>query len=191
MQRVPFGGADRLIPLLDDAVRRESTSATTLKVKDSLKDLINAGAIDLPAEVQRPGAEAYGRHLLYRSDELAYVVVAMAWGAGQGTPIHDHAGVWCVEGVWRGELEVTQYDLRERQGDRYRFERQERFNARPGDSGALIPPYEYHTLANLQPDSTTVTIHVYGRDLDDCCIFEPLADADWYQRRVKDLRYDN
>lgn len=191
MQRVSFGGDDRLIPLLDGAVRRDTTAATTLEVKDALKDLINAGVIDLPAAVQRPGAESYGRHLLYRSDALGYVVVAMAWGAGQGTPIHDHAGVWCVEGVWRGELEVTQYDLREQDGERYRFDRQERFNARPGDSGALIPPYEYHTLANLRPDETTVTIHVYGRDLNDCCIFEPLAGDGWYRRRVKDLQYDS
>jgi predicted metal-dependent enzyme (double-stranded beta helix superfamily) len=191
MQRVDFGGSDRLIPLIDEAVRQRTVAATTLGVKDSLKALINGGAIDLPAEVQVPGPDTYGRHLLYRSDDLQYVVVAMAWGAGQGTPIHDHAGVWCVEGVWCGELEVTQYDLREQEGDRFRFERQERFNARPGDSGALIPPYEYHTLANLRPDETTVTIHVYGRDLDDCCIFEPASDAGWYRKQVKDLRYDN
>jgi hypothetical protein len=36
-----------------------------------------------------------------------------------------------------------------------------------------------------------VTIHVYGRDLDDCCIFEPASDAGWYRKQVKDLRYDN
>jgi predicted metal-dependent enzyme (double-stranded beta helix superfamily) len=108
MQRVDFGGSDRLMPLIDEAVRQRTVAATTLGVKDSLKALINGGAIDLPAEVQVPGPDTYGRHLLYRSDDLQYVVVAMAWGAGQGTPIHDHAGVWCVEGVWCGELEVTQ-----------------------------------------------------------------------------------
>ena len=114
----------------------------------------------------------------------------MAWGAGQATPLHDHSGVWCVEGVWRGVLRVTQFELREHEGDFYRFERQERFNAQPGDSGALIPPYEYHTLANHLTDETTVTLHVYERDLEQCCMFLPTDRRDWYVRRVRALGYD-
>ncbi|MEZ5332487.1 MAG: hypothetical protein R2991_10645 [Thermoanaerobaculia bacterium] len=32
----------------------------------------------------------------------------------------------------------------------------------------------------------SVTLHVYGRDLDRCAIFQPLTDG-WYQRHFKDL----
>ncbi len=191
MLKVEFGGVDRLVPLLDDAVQRPTCAATTLCVKDGLRDLINGGAIELPPEVLVPGPTSYGRHLLYRSEEHGYVVVVMAWGVGQGTPVHDHAGVWCVEGVWRGELEVTQYDLREQEGERYRFERQEQFKAHPGDSGALIPPYEYHTLSNLLPEESTITLHVYGAELADCGIFEPVGDGDWYARQTRHLTYDS
>ena len=35
----------------------------------------------------------------------------MTWGPGQGTPLHDHAGMWCVEGVLEGRIEVARYDL--------------------------------------------------------------------------------
>ncbi len=189
MLAIPFGGADRLIPMLDDAVTAANVARTTRSIKNGLKALINERALELPAEAQVPGDSAYGRHLLYRSDEHGYVVVAMAWGAGQGTPVHDHAGVWCVEGVWSGVLRVTQYDLQDRDGERFRFERQERFNARPGDSGALIPPYEYHTLENVSSSDTTVTVHVYQRDLESCCIFEPVDDAGWYERRTRALSY--
>jgi len=191
MLRVDFGGADRLIPILDDAARQPTAAGTAQQVKDGLRDLINEGAIDLPDSALVPGDDAYGRHLLYRSEEHDYVVVTMAWGIGQGTPIHDHAGVWCVEGVWRGELEVTQYDLKEQAGERFRFERQEQFKAHPGDSGALIPPYEYHTLANLSPHEPTITLHVYARDLDACSVFEPATPSGWYQRQLKGLSYDN
>jgi predicted metal-dependent enzyme (double-stranded beta helix superfamily) len=38
-------------------------------------------------------------------------VIAMSWGPGQGTPLHDHDAMWCVEGVWLGELEITRYEL--------------------------------------------------------------------------------
>ena len=48
-------------------------------------------------------------------------MVAMTWGPGQGTPIHDHAGIWCVEGVIQGEMTVTSYQVQEQKGDLYRF----------------------------------------------------------------------
>jgi predicted amidohydrolase YtcJ len=33
----------------------------------------------------------------------------MVWDRGQGTRLHDHGGNWCVEAVYRGEIEVTSY----------------------------------------------------------------------------------
>ena len=35
----------------------------------------------------------------------------MTWGPGQGTPVHDHGGLWCVEGVVEGQIAVTRYDV--------------------------------------------------------------------------------
>ena len=35
----------------------------------------------------------------------------MVWQPGQQTPIHDHGGVWCVEGVYQGHMHITQYDV--------------------------------------------------------------------------------
>ena len=40
-----------------------------------------------------------------------YSVVVMVWDRNQGTPLHDHAGVWCVECVYRGRIRVTSFDL--------------------------------------------------------------------------------
>ena len=50
------------------------------------------------------------------------IAVVMTWGPGQRTPLHDHAGIWCVEGVVEGRMDVTQYDLVEQTHDAYRFE---------------------------------------------------------------------
>ena len=69
MLRVDFGGADRLIPILDEAARQATCAATAQHVKDGLRDLINDGAIELPDSALEPGDDTYGRHLLYRSDE--------------------------------------------------------------------------------------------------------------------------
>lgn len=188
MQQVAFAGVDRLVEVLDRGVRQPDTESLTREIKDGLCGLIREGGIELPPEVQRPGKDSYGRHLLYRSDDHGYVVVAMAWGPGQGTPVHDHAGVWCVEAVCSGEMTVVQYDLVEQDGERFRFETQGTVQSGPGAGGALIPPFDYHTLANARDDGTSITLHVYGRDLERCAIFEPLGDG-WYRRRFKDLSY--
>ena len=41
----------------------------------------------------------------------------MTWGPGQRTALHDHAGIWCVEGVVEGEMAVTRYELLEEEED--------------------------------------------------------------------------
>ena len=41
--------------------------------------------------------------------EGRYTAVVMTWGPGQGTAMHDHGGLWCVEGVVEGAMTVTQY----------------------------------------------------------------------------------
>ena len=188
MLQTSFAGRDRLTGLLDDSVVLGSPEEVTSAVKEALCGLVRERALDLPYEATQPGRDSYGRYLLYRSDEHDYVVVAMAWGPGQGTPVHDHAGVWCVEAVLSGEMLVQQYDLVEDHGDRCRFEPQESVQAGPGAGGALIPPFEYHTLANALADRASITLHVYGRDLDRCAIFEPAGDG-WYDRRERELSY--
>jgi predicted metal-dependent enzyme (double-stranded beta helix superfamily) len=190
MQQVAFNGIERLVEVLDRGVARGDAEAITQAIKDGLCGLIREGGVELPPQVRRPGTDSYGRHLLYRSDEHGYVVVAMAWGPGQGTPVHDHAGIWCVEAVCEGEMTVVQYDLVEQDGERFRFEPQGTVQSGPGAGGALIPPFDYHTLANAGENVTAITLHVYGRDLERCAIFEPLPDG-WHRRLFKDLSYSS
>ena len=184
-----FTGAEQLISALDEACTQATDEAVALRVKDQLEYLLRSGSIQLPQGATVPGEDSYGRHLLYASEEHGYHIVSMAWGAGQGTPLHDHAGVWCVEGVWTGNMEVVQHELLEEDGDRCRFDRKDRVHAGPGNCGSLIPPFEHHTLANADPSSTSVTLHIYGAELTECSIFEPLGDG-WYQRQLKPLTYD-
>ena len=80
MQIVEFQGASRLIPLLDEAVRRADPFKTTHAIKDLLCQLFRAHDVELPAGICKPCTESYARRLLYRSEELGYTVVAMTWG---------------------------------------------------------------------------------------------------------------
>ena len=111
----------------------------------------------------------------------------MTWGPGQRTPLHDHAGIWCVEGVVQGRMDVTQYDLVETAGTAYRFEAKGCVHAAVGSAGCLIPPFEYHVLANAL-DEPSITLHVYGGEMTSCHVFEP-AGSGRYVRCERALGY--
>lgn len=179
-----------LIDRLDASVAMGEVHTVTSHVKTALCDLIRANDLEIPAEFVRPLEEHYARRLLFRNAKLGYTAVVMTWGPGQTTCLHDHAGMWCVEGVVVGQMNVTRFDLVETVEDRFRFAEVEQVRAGVGSSGALIPPYEYHVLGNALPDQASVTLHVYGGEMKRCGIYEPQADGLW-TRSVKPLRYDD
>ena len=137
-----------------------------------------------------PSPDRYARRLVYADAWGRFVVIAMTWGPGQKTPLHDHAGVWCVEVVVDGRMEVVSYQLLEENKSlgHCRFERRETVAAPPASSGALIPPFEHHVFSNAG-EEVAHTLHVYGGPMNRCDIFEPLA-AGWWQRVHRELRYD-
>jgi 3-mercaptopropionate dioxygenase len=180
--------AGELIDRLREAVALGDPAAVTERVQHDLEALIAAG-LDLGERFRRPRQDGYARRLLHREPDGRFSVVVMTWGPGQGTPLHDHAGIWCVEGVVDGRLEVARYELvaADEEGTHH-FAERGRTGAGVGACGALIPPFEYHTLANAAGDRTAITIHVYGGDMDQCSVFEPRADGGWV-RHEKQLSF--
>jgi predicted metal-dependent enzyme (double-stranded beta helix superfamily) len=177
-----------LIERLSEAFALGDVVAVTRRIQDDLATLIGEG-LDLGERYRHPRDDGYARRLFHRDPEGRFSVVAMTWGPGQGTPLHDHAGIWCVEGVVEGALEVARYELLDEADDGvHRFAERGRTSAGVGSSGALIPPFEYHTLANASDDRVAVTLHVYGGDMDHCSVFEPRAEGG-YLRRVKELSF--
>ena len=178
---VEFKGRDKLIAKIDAAVALGDPQAVTAALRSALCSMIRDPDIQLPDCVHEPIADHYARRELYRSERHGYSVVAMTWGPSQGTPVHDHSGMWCVEGVWDGELEITQYELVEHEGDRFRFRPAGGMQAGPGSAGSLIPPHEYHTICNPDPARVAVTLHIYKGPMDYCSKFHPV-DGEWYAR---------
>lgn len=176
-----------LIARLDAAVRLGDAAAVTVRVKHELEGAIRGRRVALPDRFHGTRPDGYARRLLHRSDALGYTAVVMTWAPGQRTPLHDHAGIWCVEGVVEGRMDVTQYDLVEESGDGYRFEAKGCVHAAVGSAGCLIPPFEYHVLANAI-DRPSITLHVYGSEMTTCHVFEPLADGR-YVRKERALCY--
>jgi predicted metal-dependent enzyme (double-stranded beta helix superfamily) len=152
-------------------------------------ELIKSKAVSLPDCVFEPVEGHYARRELYACPERGTTIVAMTWAPDQGTPIHDHCGLWCVEGVWQGHLEITRYELEESDGDRFRFTRYETLTAGTGSAGSLLPPHEYHTIRNPAKDRIAISLHVYQKAMGTCATFTPI-EGDWYLRGSKTLCLD-
>ncbi|MDX1454321.1 MAG: cysteine dioxygenase family protein [Gammaproteobacteria bacterium] len=190
MQTMPFKGDEALIKMIDQAVTKDSSEAITAAIKQGLCELVGKREVKLPECCLAPVDGHYARRLLYRSEEHGYSVVAMTWGPEQGTPIHDHGGLWCVEAVCCGRIKVVQYELEKEEGSLCYFENQGEQLAEVGTAGCLIPPHEYHTIHNACGTDTAVTLHIYADELDCCCTFTPTDKPGWYERERKDLGYD-
>jgi predicted metal-dependent enzyme (double-stranded beta helix superfamily) len=189
---MPASTTHALGSLIEDwraAVRTGDVETITRRIKEDLSGQIRGEGLDLPLRYRRPLPDHYARRLLYRDTELPLTAVVMTWGPGQQTPLHDHSGIWCVEGVVEGEMEVVRYDLVEEAEGRCRFSEVERLRAGTGSAGALIPPLEYHVLRN-PTDQTVITLHVYGGEMDHCGVFLPQADGTW-RREEKTLSYSD
>lgn len=184
-----FPDRARLVAELDEAIRGRSVKDLTHALRTTLCRIIRTASVRLPEVVYAPVAGHYARRELYRSPDLGYSVIAMTWGPGQGTLVHDHSGMWCVEGVLHGDIEIVQYELIAREGELYRFEQRGTINAGTGSAGSLIPPHEYHTIANPSSEQTAVSLHIYSGCMTSCCVFKPLG-GHWYQREQKALALD-
>ena len=184
-----FPGHAKLVQALDAAVEAGDQHAITAALRNTLCALIRDHDVQLPDCVHEPIVDHYARRELYRSPRHGYSVVAMTWGPGQGTPVHDHSGLWCVEGVWDGQLEITQYELLERDGERFRFRAAGGMQAGPGSAGSLIPPHEYHSIRNASSDAVAISLHIYKAPMECCSMFLP-QDGEWYARAPKALEID-
>lgn len=193
MQTETAADLGELIERIDAAVALGEAEAITQRIKADLAEIIRERGLALPERFLEPHPERYARRLLHRDPATGWTAVVMVWGPSQRTALHDHAGIWCVEGVVDGELEVHRYERLDlgcdNEGEPCRFRECECLRTGIGSSGALIPPHEYHILGNPNSSGRAVTLHIYGSEMDHCSIFEALGDGT-YVRRERQLSYD-
>jgi 3-mercaptopropionate dioxygenase len=172
---------------LDAAIHREADPRIPELVKRVLTESVKSGSLAVPPRFRRSRPDTYARRLLHRDPSGQYTMVVMTWAPGQKTGLHDHAGIWCVDCVIDGNMEVAQYDLMSARDGVFRFELRNHVVAGRGAAGCLIPPFEYHTLGNAA-ETSSVTVHVYGGEMNHWHAFEPSGDGS-YRRVRKDLSY--
>ncbi|MHC4471985.1 MAG: cysteine dioxygenase family protein [Planctomycetota bacterium] len=181
------GALGSLIDDLDRAVDAGEAADCCREVKSALVRAVAREGRLVEPRLLTPTPDCYARRLLHRDAAGRYSVVLMVWGPGQSTPIHDHAGKWCVECVYLGRIRVTSYRIASRDEDRFRFETEDEIAAGLGDAGALIPPFEYHRIENPHRE-VAATIHVYRGEMTSCHTFAENGDGS-HRRVVKELVY--
>ena len=182
-------GLAELIARLDRSVEAGSPNAITALVKADLEEILGGRRLALPAGFMTPRPDGYARRLLYRDPQGRYSAIVMTWGPGQGTAVHDHGGLWCVEGVVDGEIAVTQYLVQQDTDGYYRVTPIGSLLAGTGSAGCLIPPTDHHVLANARPARASVTLHIYGGDLNDCKVFLPATPDGRYAESTRPLSF--
>lgn len=185
-----FADHSKLVAHLDQAIRDKSVEALTEALRSTLCRIIRQGSIRWPEQIMQPALDHYARREIHQSPELGYSVIAMTWGPGQGTLLHDHCGMWCVEGVLYGDIEIAQFEKLADEGVRCRFEPRGTINAGKGSAGSLIPPHEYHTIANPSTDDVAVSLHIYSGAMSQCAVFRPVG-GQWYERENRKLSLDH
>lgn len=118
-----------------------------------------------PPEGKTGVASGYGQYCLYRRGD-ALSVIAFCWGAGKGTPIHDHLA-WGVLGFTDGLEKETRYKRIDDGSDPARAKLQEVgvYLTKAGETSHLTSPQrDVHRVEN-PGDRPSVSVHIYGCDM--------------------------
>src|SRR5215210_3792749 len=118
----------------------------------------------LAPEHRASDPDTYRQHLLHVSADRRVSVVALVWLPGQRTPIHDHVS-WCVVGVYEGRERETRYRAVEADGRRH-LEAIGSVDAHPGHVEVIVPSIEDIHAVTAVGDGPTISIHVYGADIE-------------------------
>lgn len=182
-----FPGRARLIQRIEQA---HETGFSPERLCRALEALHRERGITLPPAALSAHPDRYTRRQLHTCERLDYDLIVMTWGPGQGSPLHDHDGNWCVECLWQGNLEITHHQPRERDAEgRIRFASQPPALAHAGEGDWLDAGAEYHTMRNPDPVTTAVSLHLYPRSFRQSGWFTP-DQSGWHHRRTCDLTLD-
>ncbi|HEY3782755.1 MAG TPA: cysteine dioxygenase family protein [Fimbriimonadaceae bacterium] len=164
---------ESLIADLDIAIANRDLATRVQDVRSTLERAVRLNDDLFPAHFYDPSDTGYARRLAYSDPFGRYTVMVMVWKKGQGTPLHDHNGLWVVECVCKGKVRVTNYAHMGEANGIHAFEVQSTGIDAAGSSDFRVSPFEHHILENPN-EETAVTIHVFGGAMTQCGIYEPV-----------------
>lgn len=115
---------------------------------------------------------------LHTRSSLAYSALLIAWPAGYASPVHDHDGLWGIDVVLDGVLEVEAFSLS--RPDVPESSSTESRILGMGDH-LTFPGVGYaHRCRNLSARQPALSLHVYGGELTRYRTFHQDAPGHWH-----------
>ena len=183
-------GLSDLIARLDRSVEAGSSEAITAAVKADLEYLLGGRLLSLPAafivaaarHLRAAPAASRSARPLYRDRH------DVGTGAGHRRSRSRRPVVRGRRRRWRDRGDAVSRAAGRRTAI-FRVTPIGSLLAGTGSAGCLIPPTDHHVLANARPRQRSVTLHVYGGDLDDCKVFLPATPDGRYAETTKTLSF--
>lgn len=107
----------------------------------------------------------YHRHLVDGAGDGSYSTLLIAWPRSHRTALHDHAGLWGIELVLDGVLEVEEF-RRGVGGARTDLVPERTIMLGVGDAAVFDGDAYVHRCANKSSTQSALSLHVYGGTLD-------------------------
>lgn len=156
-------------------VEHSSSSEIVRALAPVMQDLL-AGKRDFLRPEHFIGADdGYSRNAVYICPENTMSLFSMVWRPGQWTPVHDH-GTWGVVGVVKGALHEHAYhrgDNRECEDRGIDLVSGGYVIVGEGSVSTFVPsPDHIHRAGVPEGRTETVTLHLYGRNMNNFNIYD-------------------
>lgn len=132
------------------------------------------------------GTRDYCRIPLPTPPSCEYEALLIAWPAGHVTPVHDHDGLWGMELVLDGVLQVEAFDLHV--GDELHLHPRETLLLGLGDSTTFSEADYAHRCRNLSAHHPALSLHIYGGTLESYRAFAEEAPGQWLATAIQTKR---
>jgi len=129
------------------------------------------------SDVTGDGEATYLRIPLSNQHSRNYEGLLILWPPGHATPIHDHAGLWGLELVLDGALEVEAFSLSLQPSPQLVPRDQAMLGI--GDHAAFSGADYAHRCRNLSAQKPALSLHIYGGALDAYRSFHQHDAGDW------------
>lgn len=172
----------RLIPQLEPLLARFLAAGT----------LPDQYCLPVPGRVASEHQD-FTLYRLHRGTDDRFNIMVAIWPPGGGTGVHDHAGNWVVEGVYRNCLHTIRYARQDdgRRPGHATLRQTMALDLLPGEVAHVkYPDAAIHDFINRSA-AATVSVHIYGGDItkETLNYFDPATGT--VQTVAHDLSYDN
>lgn len=157
----PWG--KRVLALIDTCIDRKG-HADTAAICERLVESIRWPDCPRAPRLASEGASAsYRRIALNDGRPRGYEALVIAWPPGHVTPIHDHDGLWGLELVLDGVLQVDSFHLSE--DPSIVLSAEDSIVAGVGDHVLFTDTSYAHQCRNFSQHRMALSLHVYGGEL--------------------------